>query len=125
MNIFIIGNRDLAFDSLPLRILPKLKKRFPKISFKIKDPNEEWDASKELTIIDTVKGIKEVQVFSNLDSFIPSPTVTLHNFDAFTQLKLLEKLGKLSKIKIIGIPPIISEKKAFQQVSVILTANLL
>ena len=123
MNIFIIGNLDLPFDSLPLRILPKLKTQFPKISFQIKDPNEEWDASGELTIIDTVKGISRVQVFSSLNSFTLSPTVTLHNFDALAQLKLLEKLGKLSKIKIIGIPPTISEKKAFDSVSAILLAN--
>ena len=113
----------MPFDSLPLRILPKLKKQFPKISFQIKDPNEEWDTLKELTIIDTVKGITRVQVFSSLNSFTPSPTLTLHNFDALAQLKLLEKLGKLPKIKIIGIPPTISEKKAFDSVSAILSAN--
>ena len=123
MNIFIIGNLDLPFDSLPLRILPKLKKKFPEIAFQIKDPNEEWDTSQELTIIDTVKGISQVQVFSSLSSFAPSPTITLHNFDALAQLKLLEKLGKLPKIKIIGIPPTISEKKALDSVSAILLAS--
>jgi len=123
MNIFVIGNRDLAFDSLPLRILPQLKKRFPEISFQVRDPNEDWGAQKELTIIDTVRGITRVQVFSSLVSFSPSPTVTLHNFDALAQLKLLEKLGKFSKIKIIGIPPIISEKKALEEVSAILGAS--
>ena len=125
MNIFVIGNEDLAFDSLPLRILPELKKRFAHLNFQIKDPNEEWDTSKEIIIIDTVKGINKVQVFSDLKSFTPSPKITLHDFDVLDNLRLLEKIGKLPKIKIVALPATISERKALEEVSAILTANLL
>ena len=31
--ILIFGNEDLKMDSLPLRILPELKQKFPQISF--------------------------------------------------------------------------------------------
>jgi len=64
--IYIFGNPDLDFDSLPFRILPELKKRFPKIDFETKDPNEELEMPEELVIIDTVKGIKQPHVFSKL-----------------------------------------------------------
>ena len=124
MNVFIVGNPDLDFDSLPLRILPRLKKKFPEISFQIKDPNEEWDASKDFIIIDTVRGLKKVKVFSSLKYFISSPKITLHDFDVLDHLKLLEKIGKLPKIKIVAIPATISERKAFNKVSAILAANL-
>lgn len=129
MTIFIFGNPDLSFDSLPLRILPELKKRFPEIKFEFKDPNEEWEMPacagrpEELILIDTVFGIKQARVFDDLKHFENSPRVSLHDFDLITHLHHLRKLGKLKKIKIIGIPPTISEKEALEQVSTILRAS--
>lgn len=122
MKVFIFGNPDLQFDSLPIKILPELKKRFAKIDFEIKDPNEEWEAPKNLIIIDTVLGINKPMVFKSLKNFSAPPRVSLHDFDAYANLKYLQKLGKIKKIKIIGLPalslsngpPIISEKKALE-----------
>ncbi|OGD25216.1 hypothetical protein A2819_02485 [Candidatus Azambacteria bacterium RIFCSPHIGHO2_01_FULL_40_24] len=115
MKIFVFGNPDLDFDSLPLRILPELKKRLPKINFEIKDPNEEWDFfENELIIIDTVVGIDKPTVFDNLENFSAPPRVSAHDFDAYTNLKYLQKIGKIKKIKIIGIPPKIPEKEAIE-----------
>ena len=117
--IFIFGNQDLKFDSLPLKILPELRQRFPKIDFEVKDPNEEWDIPDNLTIIDTVEGIKDVTVFEDLENFEKAPRLTMHDFDAYANLLLLKKLGKLKKIKIIGVP-MMDEKKAFANVKKIL-----
>ena len=115
MKIFVFGNPDSDFDSLPLRILPELKKRLPKINFEIKDPNEEWDFfENELIIIDTVVGIDKPTVFDNLENFSAPPRVSAHDFDAYTNLKYLQKIGKIKKIKIIGIPPKIPEKEAIE-----------
>lgn len=123
MTIHIFGNPDLAFDSLPLRILAELKKRFPEIVFKVLDPNEEFEAPEELVLIDTVFGIKQARVFDDLKYFENSPRVSLHDFDLITHLHHLRKLGKLKKIKIIGIPPTISKKEVLEQVSVILRSS--
>ena len=123
MTIFIFGNPDLAFDSLPLRILPGLKKRFPQVKFEVRDPNEEWDAPEELILIDTVFGIERARIFDDLKNFENSPRVSLHDFDLLSHLRYLRKLGKLKKVKIIGIPPTISEKEALEQVSAILRAS--
>ena len=121
MKIFVFGNPNLDFDSLPLRILPELKKQFPKIDFEIKDPNEEWEAPENLIIIDTVLGIDKPMVFDSLENFSAPPRVSLHDFDAYTNLKYLQKLGKIKKIKIIALPalslsngPIISEKEVLE-----------
>ena len=104
MIIYVFGNPDLKVDSLPIKILPPLQKKFPEIEFRIVDPNEEWEIPKELVLIDTVQGIKEVKLFNNLEDFSPAPNITMHDFDAYANLRYLEKLGKLKNIKIIGVP---------------------
>jgi len=161
--VFVFGNPDLPEDSLPLRLLPKLKKQFPGINFELKDPNEEWEAPEELCVLDTVLGISQLTIFDNLEAFSNPPRFSLHDFDAISYLKYLQKLGKLKKmklhgqardihsvkvqarglergeesrtenpihpqttpgfsgarIKIIGLPPTISEKKALDSLSFI------
>jgi len=112
MHIYIFGNPDLEFDSLPLRLLPALEKTFPDIDFVVLDPNEEWKIPDEMVMIDTVVGIKEMTVFDDLKHFIEAPRVSVHDFDAFFNLIYLQKLGKLKKIKIFGIPPEMSENEA-------------
>jgi len=102
--VFIFGNPDLQFDSLPIKILPELKKKLPKIDFEIKDPNEEWDIPEEFIAIDAVLGLKKPMIFEGLENFSGSPCVSLHDFDALANLKYLKKLGKIKKIKIIGLP---------------------
>lgn len=104
---------------MPLRILPKLRNGFPDIEFEIKDPNEEWEIpeSGELVILDTAIGIKEVTVFENLENFSSTPRVSMHDFDALTNLRILQKLGKIKKIKIITVPPDMDEEEAVKKVS--------
>ncbi len=67
MKIFIFGNPELKNDSLPLEILPDLKKRFPKIFFEEKDSNEDWDMPENVLIIDTVVGIKKIKIAKTLN----------------------------------------------------------
>lgn len=117
MTIYVFGNPDLPADSLPLKILPELIKRFPQLQFEIKDPNEEWDSPEALTVIDTIQGIKKVSVFNDLTKFAAAPHLTLHDFDALANLLYLQKLGKLKKIKIIGVPAEIRAGEALTSVS--------
>jgi hypothetical protein len=117
MTIYVFGNPDLPADSLPLKILPELQRRFPQLHFEIKDPNEEWDCPGELTVIDTVQGIERVAVFDDLAKFSTAPRLTMHDFDALTNLRYLRKLGKLKKIKIIGVPAEMNPKEALESVA--------
>ncbi|MEK7576300.1 MAG: hypothetical protein AAB482_01260 [Patescibacteria group bacterium] len=123
MNVFVFGNPDIEEDSLPLRILPHLQKEFSNIVFETLDPNEDWNIPENLVIIDTVVGIKDVTALDSLDAFESAPRVSLHDFDAYTNLRLLQKLGKLKKIKIIGVPPDMEEDIAFEKVKKILDAH--
>jgi hypothetical protein len=117
MAIYVFGNPDLPGDSVPLQILPELQKRFPQIQFEIKDPNEEWDCPEELIIIDTVQGIERVSVVDGLAKFAAAPRLTMHDFDALTNLLYLQKLGILKKIKIIGVPAEMPPQEALASVA--------
>jgi hypothetical protein len=44
----------------------------------------------------------------------------MHDFDFLTNLQYLTKLGKIKKIKIIGVPPDMKESEAIKKVSAIL-----
>ncbi|MDO8504355.1 MAG: hypothetical protein Q7S36_00680 [Candidatus Liptonbacteria bacterium] len=120
--VYVFGNPDLAEDSLPLKIMPELQKQLPSFRFEAKDPNEEWDVPEELIVIDTVVVIKEITIFEGLSHFASAPRLSLHDFDAFANLLILQKLGKLKKIKIIGIPPEIAENEAISKAGAILRA---
>ena len=112
MKIFVFGNPDLKFDSLPIRLIPELQKQLIDFEFVHIDPNEEWDVPEKLYVIDTVFGIKNPMIFNNLLTFKKAPSVSMHDFDAYANLRLLQKIGKLKEIKIFGLPPDISENEA-------------
>ena len=115
--VFIFGNPDIESDSLPARILPKLRENFPSLNFEMKDPNEEWEIPDDLVVIDVAEGIDEVTVFNDLKNFASPPRVGMHDFDALTNLRYMEKIGKLKKIKIIALPMGMSEDDAVKEVS--------
>jgi len=127
MKIFVFGNPELETDSIPLEILPELKKKFPQHEFITTDPNEEWEIPAQMIVLDTAYGIDEIKIFDDLDAFETAPRVTAHDFDALTNLRYLKKLGKLKKIKIIALPAKIKKEDALTQISKLLnqlTADL-
>lgn len=119
--IHIFGNPLLPFDNLPIKLAPKLKKLFPEINFIIQDPNENLKPkNKELIIIDTVAGIKEAMVFSDFAQIQLDKIYSAHDLDLGLNLKLLQKIGKLKKITIFGVPQNIEEGKALKQLITLL-----
>jgi hypothetical protein len=126
MKISIFGNPDLETDNLPVKLLPKLRERFPKLEFNVEDPNElDIPEITEWTIIDTVVGIGQVKLLITDDlKKIPKNRVSMHGFDLGTHLFWLEKIKPGMEIKIIGIPPTISENEAVEGISKILASLL-
>lgn len=116
LTIHVFGNPLLPFDSLPLKLLPQLKKQFPNIDFVTLDPNENIKPiNKQLIIIDTVIGIDKVTLLNDLDKIQLDKIYSLHDFDLGFQLKLLQKIGELEKITILGVPPDIQQQEALKQ----------
>jgi hypothetical protein len=121
MDIWVFGNPDLPEDSQPLLLMPQLQRAFPQFVFRTKDPAEEWDPVPEsLIIIDTVKGLEQVKIFTELNQFESSPTVTMHDLDLLAELRFLQKLGKLKKITLYGVPDTLSPELAFTQLEALL-----
>lgn len=123
MQVWVFGNADLKGDSVPLKLLPELKKRFPALEFVVKDPNENWEMPKKLIVIDTIAGIKDVTIFTSLGDFVRTPRVTMHDFDLGMKLAWLAKLKKLPPFVIIGVPAEVSEN-IVEKIFSTLTANL-
>ncbi len=123
--IYIFGNPLLDFDNLPIKLAPKLKKQFPQIDFIIMDPNENIKPiNKELIIIDTVAEIDKVIVFNDLDKLILDNIYSAHDFDLAFNLKLLQKINKLKKATIFGVPFQISEIETLRQLTKLIKKTL-
>lgn len=122
MKIYVFGNPLVPEDSVPLQILPELKKKFPTIEFVVTDPNEDFppDDEKDLVIIDTVMGIKKPMIL-DLDSFErkKNTPVSPHDYDLLFHLLILKKLKRLNKVIIVGIPNKIESSLIFQRNKII------
>lgn len=123
--ILVFGNPIVEKDSLPLGIIGELSGKFPGIEFKEYDPNENLEKEgRHLDIIDTVEGIKEAKVITDIDSIITSRLYTMHDFDLGHSLKLLKKLGYIDSVRIFGVPMKISRREAIEQLSRLISATL-
>lgn len=114
--VFVFGNPDLEMDALPIQIMPLLAKRRADLVFSVKDPNEDWNIPETLMIIDTVVGIDHLVVFSGLTDFAAAAHVSVHDFDAYANLRFLQKLGKLKEVRIIGLPVGMEANSAVEEV---------
>lgn len=104
--VYVLGNPLIALDSLPIKLLPKLQKLCPQFNFEILDPTEEIQVEddEDLILVDSVLGLDKVTIFHTLDFFAYSPRVSVHDYDLPVNLKLMQKLGKIKRFTIIGIP---------------------
>jgi Ni,Fe-hydrogenase maturation factor len=68
-----------------------------------------------LIIIDTVEGIKKVALIDDLKKLKTEKIYSLHDFDLSFNLKLLQKIGRLKKVKIIGVPMDGDKRKILEQ----------
>jgi hypothetical protein len=105
MKIYVLGNEEVEMDRRAIEVAKKLK-NFPGVNWVTINSNEDLPVEKYLTLIDTVIGLPEVILLSekDIEKLIISPGVTAHDYDLGFQLKYLIKIGKLRKVRIIGLP---------------------
>jgi Ni,Fe-hydrogenase maturation factor len=60
--------------------------------------------SDEIIVLDNVKGLKKPWLFRSIEEFKTVESVTTHDIDLGTFLHVLDGMGKLKSVKIIGIP---------------------
>lgn len=112
-------------DSLPLKIIPELKKIFPKIEFLEFDVVEDLqDKGKNLVIIDSAEGIKKVCLITDFDALETAPITTMHDFDLAYTLKLMKKTGMIKTAKIFCIPTTMQKEKAIKQLVPLIKSTL-
>jgi hypothetical protein len=58
----------------------------------------------EVTVVDVVKGIDKVTLFTDIDDFSQARSVSAHDLDLGTHLKIMREMGWPLKVRIIGIP---------------------
>jgi hypothetical protein len=121
MKILVFGNALVEADSLPLRIMPKLKRMFPSVEFKEFDTAENLeDEGRDLLILDTAFGIESVTLIDDVDTLQMSKTCSMHDFDLPITLRILIKLKAIDSVKIIAIPAGYDEKKALSEIKEII-----
>lgn len=120
MEVWLFGNPDVESDALPVKLKPELEKLFPKLTFTLRDPLDEWPEQDSLVIVDTVRGLKCVQAFTSLEAFASHPFVTLHDFDLMAELAWRQKMGKLPPFVVLGVPGGISMEQALQELTPLL-----
>jgi len=91
-----------------------MRESFPKVSFEVLDPNEEWSVPEHMHIIDTVVNLSQPMVIRGLDAFMSAPRMTCHDFDAYANLLFLRKLGKINDVTVFGLPPQYNEHGCMQ-----------
>ena len=122
--IFVAGNPLVEKDSLALRIAEQLKGKIKGIEFVAIDSLDEIKERKNSCIMDVALGIKKAELIENLDKLQIAQPFSAHDFDLAMQLKVLQKLGKLPKVKIIAVPADYSLRKATEEVETLIKTFL-
>ncbi len=116
MKILVFGNPLVEEDNLPLKICRRLQ-NIPGMEFKEVDPEDLPVEGRDLIILDTVKGIEDVTLITDIDSIITEKVYSLHDFDLGYYIKLMKKLGMIDSVRVIGIPVGMREEEAAGKVS--------
>ncbi len=126
MKILVFGNSLVPQDSLPLRLVPRLRKLFLQIEFKEFDTAENLeDEGRDPVILDSAFGIDKVTLIEDIDSLQMSKTASMHDFDLPITLRILKKLKAIDSVRIIAIPANYPEKKALDESAAIIRSIFL
>ncbi|MEM5777271.1 MAG: hypothetical protein QXJ06_02380 [Candidatus Aenigmatarchaeota archaeon] len=121
--ILVFGNPLVRKDSLPPSLISSLQKIFPKIEFKEFDAVEDLQKEgRSLYILDTVEGIKKVELITNIDILEINRILSVHDFDLAYTLKLMRNANMIDRITIIGVPVEISKEDAIEQIKEIINS---
>lgn len=114
--VFVFGNPLIEKDSLALRVAERLRGKVKGVEFEAVESLDEVENTKEFCIMDIALGIEKVQIIEDLHKLQTSQPVSLHDFDLAMELRLMQKLGKLGKVKIIVVPANYPLERAVKEV---------
>ena len=117
MKIYITGNSIVPEDNGPIMLMPKLMELLPECEYIKADPTENFIPEDGSLIVDTVTGIERIQLFDDIYQFSSVQHVSMHDFDLSFHLRFLDKLHKLARVQIIGIPQYYATESAAREVA--------
>lgn len=80
--IYLVGNKLVEEDSLPIKLKEDLAGLFPNVIFEEFDPTENLpEDSSHLVLVDTIMGIDEPMIFTDIDAFSSQKAYSMHDFD--------------------------------------------
>jgi Ni,Fe-hydrogenase maturation factor len=117
MKILCFGNPYIEKDSLAIKIGKELKNHEIIICESTNDLlyQESFDY-----ILDVAEGIKKTTIIEDVNKLKENKLFSLHDFDLSFFLKLMQKIGRIDKIKIIAVPMNYEKEKAIEEVKNIL-----
>jgi len=125
LKILVFGNPLVDADSIALRLMPLLQKKFPLVSFKEFDAAENLEKEgRDLVILDSAVGIGKVALLDGIESLSGGKACSMHDFDLAMTLKLLVKMGSIDSVRIIAVPSSMPPGKALGAVSRLLSSLL-
>lgn len=108
--IYCFGNPDIKEDRAPLDLADSLNddKDVEEAGFefvKCTSPDFLINLDKrEIIVMDAVKGLKDVQMITEMDVLAEKKTTTMHDFDLGMVIKLMKKADPKRRFRIIGLP---------------------
>lgn len=126
--MLVFGNPLVDADSIALRILPSLRRKFPEVEFKEFDAAENLEQEgRDLLILDSAVGIRKPVLLDGLgsiDSLSGGKAYSMHDFDLALTLKLLKKMGSIDSVRIIAVPSSMGARSALPAVCRLLSTSL-
>ncbi len=115
IKIFVGGNPLIEQDNLALQVAEELRGKIKGVEFAAIESLDEIKERKNICIMDVAHGIKKVELIESVDELQTAQPFSAHDFDLAMQLKILQKMGKLGKVKIIAVPAGYDAGKAVQE----------
>lgn len=94
---------EVSGDDTAFKVMELLKGKVKANLVKCESIHDMPDEGEVITV-DVVKGIKNVQLFTDIDDFSRVKSVSAHDLDLGTHLKIMKEMDWPLKVKIIGIP---------------------
>jgi len=102
MKIHVFGS-DYKGDDIAPRVAADLKNIMDDEFIYSNDPTDLMEED-EFVVLDAVKDLQKVTIFTNVDNFADMSISSLHDFDLGFFLKLAHSMGMKKKITVIGLP---------------------
>jgi len=103
ITVLCFGNEAIKEDMLAKELADEIE--IDGIEFvKCNSVDDLFSYSGNIYIMDVAKGIKKVTLIEDIKKLEANKLISLHDFDLGFFLKLMNEIGKIKNVKIIGIP---------------------